>query len=362
VSPPTTTLWPAEEHTLAKHKVLRAYLDAWLPIMSQRNRRLIVIDGFAGPGRYSTGEEGSPQVILRAYLEHDQRVTITSELVCIFIEANRARFNHLTSELQAFQLPPNVKVVPLLGDYGQVFQHALDALGEGQLAPTFAFIDPFGYGDTDLRLTSRILGFRRCEVLVYVPLRFIARFVEVDDAAAAMTTLFGDDQWRATASLAGDARVDALHDLFAAALGQHARYVRSFEMLDTTGNRGYHLFFGTQSEVGLRKMKAAMWEVDPAAGTSFQDSTVRGQLVLFGPRPDFAALLAMLKAKFGHREFAIEEAIRFTLLDTPFRDDGHLKRSTLAPAERSGDLEIVHRVGRAGTYPEGTILRFRPPG
>ena len=49
--PPTTTLWAAEEHTVAKHRILRRYLEAWIPIMASRSGRLILIDGFAGPGR-----------------------------------------------------------------------------------------------------------------------------------------------------------------------------------------------------------------------------------------------------------------------------------------------------------------------
>ena len=47
---PRTVTWPANEHTLAKHRILRAYLEAWIPIMSKGNRRLLLVDGFAGPG------------------------------------------------------------------------------------------------------------------------------------------------------------------------------------------------------------------------------------------------------------------------------------------------------------------------
>jgi hypothetical protein len=32
---PKTVLSEADEHTLAKHEILRAYLQAWLPIMSR---------------------------------------------------------------------------------------------------------------------------------------------------------------------------------------------------------------------------------------------------------------------------------------------------------------------------------------
>ena len=58
---PLDTLWELDPHTLGKHLVLRAYLDAWLPVMGSWQGRLLFIDGFAGPGEYEGGEEGSPR-------------------------------------------------------------------------------------------------------------------------------------------------------------------------------------------------------------------------------------------------------------------------------------------------------------
>ncbi len=75
VAKPKTVLWEADEHTLAKHQILRAYLEAWIPIMSRWNDRLLLIDGFAGPGRYDGGEEGSPLIMLRTLLNHRNFVT-----------------------------------------------------------------------------------------------------------------------------------------------------------------------------------------------------------------------------------------------------------------------------------------------
>jgi hypothetical protein len=71
-------LWDLEPHTAAKHRVLRAYLDAWIPVMAPQalrvrhlmigEPRLLLVDAFAGPGRYATGEPGSPLIMLDAVL------------------------------------------------------------------------------------------------------------------------------------------------------------------------------------------------------------------------------------------------------------------------------------------------------
>lgn len=44
--------WQIEAHTEAKHDILRYYLGAWFPILARAQRRLIYVDGFAGPGEY----------------------------------------------------------------------------------------------------------------------------------------------------------------------------------------------------------------------------------------------------------------------------------------------------------------------
>jgi len=52
-------------HTAAKHSILRCYLDCWFPILGHAGS-VAYVDGFAGPGRYPTGEEGSPIIALNA--------------------------------------------------------------------------------------------------------------------------------------------------------------------------------------------------------------------------------------------------------------------------------------------------------
>jgi three-Cys-motif partner protein len=67
--------------TEKKHKILKSYLDAWYPILSW-NRRLIVVDGFAGRGCYTArgtiagndvgNIEGSPLILLKSLINHDK--------------------------------------------------------------------------------------------------------------------------------------------------------------------------------------------------------------------------------------------------------------------------------------------------
>lgn len=61
------TVWKVPPHTLAKHEILRKYLQRWMPIISSSRffSGMVYIDGFSGPGVYMKGEPGSPLVALR---------------------------------------------------------------------------------------------------------------------------------------------------------------------------------------------------------------------------------------------------------------------------------------------------------
>src|SRR4051812_16197754 len=110
--PPKETVWAIESHTIGKHRVLRSYLHAWLPIMGISNERILFIDGFAGPGVYEAGEEGSPVIALRALSEHTGKGLIRAEVNYLFIEYDKARAKKLSQVVEPLSvaLPDNCHV------------------------------------------------------------------------------------------------------------------------------------------------------------------------------------------------------------------------------------------------------------
>lgn len=373
--PPKTVLWEMEPHTAAKHAILRRYLQAWLPIMSRLvgqwalngRGRLLSLDGFCGPGRYVGGEDGSPLIMLKAFLEHSQRNGIRAELVYAFIDEDSRRTDRLQEEIDQLEsqqpggeFPDQLTYEVITDRYEDVFTEVLDDLDqEGKrLAPAFAFIDPFGYKDASMDLTGRLLRFERCEALVYMPLPFVNRFIGKTDLEDVMDRLFGTPEWRDAIKLKGEDRKRFLHNLFLVQLQAEKgeRLVRSFEILTAKGT-GYHLFFTTGHEKGMEVMKDAMWAVDPLEGRRFRDSTDQDQMVIFAETVDTSRLLKGLQNRFDGREFTIEEATSYTIRDSAFKK-GHLKKMTLKPAEAAGHLEVLSARAQRGTYPGGTRMRF----
>ena len=373
--PPKQILWEMEPHTAAKHTILRRYLQAWIPIMSRLvcqwavdgQGRLVILDGFCGPGRYVDGEDGSPIIMLKAFLEHSQRDSIHAELVYVFIDEDERRTKHLQEEIDALEaeqpggeFPEQLKYEVITGRFEDVFTERVDELEqEGKrLAPAFAFIDPFGYKDASMDLTERLLRFERCEALVYMPLPFVNRFIGKEDQEAVMDRLFGTTEWREAIEMEGEERKRFLHDLFLEQLKAEEgdRLVRSFE-IPTAKGTGYHLFFTTGHEKGMEVMKDAMWAVDPIEGRRFRDSTDQDQMVIFGDEVDTKALLDGLHDRFDGQVFTIEEATSYTIRDSAFKK-GHLKKMTLKPAETDGKLTVLSERSKACTYPDRTRMRF----
>jgi len=357
---PKPTVWKAGPHTLAKHRILREYLHAWLPILGSQHPTVRLVDGFAGPGEYSGGEPGSPLIMLDAYLNHRHRETIRANVEFAFIESRGDRVKNLRrvveQRLTSVRNPPVVRIVE--GSFDANIDAVLNAAG-GVHPPTFVFIDPFGWAESTMSMTSAIVGLERYEALIYVPLPYIARFVTDAVVAPSLTLLFGDDSWKAAADVADmEERVRILHEAFDAALRRSCQYVRAFE-IRPSANRGYTLFFSTNHPRGLEKMKEVMWKLDPDEGSHYGDSTDFDQLTFFGTGPNFRTLERLLFQHFGRREFAIEDAEAFVVLSTPYAAT-HLKRSTLAVAEREGRLSGRKPAGtrKRCTYAPGTLLRF----
>jgi three-Cys-motif partner protein len=372
---PNETLWDLDDHTRAKHGILRAYIGAWLAVMGRQAiiasrrygspARLLIVDGFAGPGRYSTGEEGSPLILLNELLGHaDAEKLQGAEFIYLFIESDHDRVAHLKGELEAIEIPDHVTCHVEEGTFEEKFGEIVDEIHEkdSSLIPTFAFVDPFGYSFTPMSLAGKFLDFQRCEALFFLPMVDIARFVSRDGQDDALNSLFGTERWKEAIDLRGEERRAFLLSLFEEQLREDGRvqHVRSFEIRTDRG-REYRLVFASDHDKGLALMKRAMWSVDPTEGMRFVAARKKdGQEVLFTPDAnavDTGPLLEHLRERFGTDWFTIEQAEHETLVNTPYLHDGHLKRKTLAPARKAEEIEVVNPPGRSG-FVAGTRIRF----
>ena len=359
---PTTTIWPAEPHTLAKHAILRGYLEAWFPILESTQGRLVYYDGFAGPGRYLHGEEGSPLIALDVALRH--RKKLVSELVFTFVEEDAERARWLQEvELPNLTLPSNFKVSVRNERFEDALRHTLDSLDATgrQIAPTFALVDPFGMTGLPFQLISRLLQRPSCEVLVTFMTRDINRFAS--ELPEHVADLIGDPSAPEIIRRSPDGAF-AARRLYETSLRRVARFVRTFRMRDAENSLVYDLFFATNHPLGHERMKEAMWKVDGSGGFSFSDGLDPDQEVMFTPNPG-ADLAPRLCKYFRGKTVDAVEVLHWTAetvyLETHARAALRLLEDAGDPRGERIEVEPMKRDGkkrRPHTFPHGTIIRF----
>lgn len=350
-------------HTAAKHLLLKRYLDRWFPILGKGDRSINYIDGFAGPGEYQGGEEGSPQVAIGAAKAHVDRGTLAPDVQIdfTFVEADPHSAENLRSKLSALTLPPSFTWSVVPGEFAEVIGAELDQIERSgtALAPTFAFVDPFGFSGIPLDLMARILRYPKCEVFVNVMVEFINRFLEHpnEQVVAHFPQTFGTDEVLEIPSRLGD-RVAAILALYRSQLGTLARYVGRFDMHGRRDRKTYSLFFASNHPRGFEKMKEAMWSVDKAQGSRFSDADP-GESYAFELFP-FWPLWDQLLARFAGQRVPMEDVERFVVEETDFLPTH--ARTIFKECERKGDLVVEPAPGYRrppGTYKSDKVfLKF----
>ncbi len=324
------TIWEAEPHTIAKHRILTSYLQAWAPIMSRylqrvgtTGRRLLFVDGFAGPGIYANGHDGSPVLSINAILDHTVKLPVPLRFV--FIEEDKDRYNILEKKINSLNEEIDKsdsidKVSVQRGDCESILNPWLDKYDEDgkDLGPAFFFLDQFGYSDVSMDLIKRILKHQSCEVFTYLNWSNLSRFISDETKSATITQTFGGNEWQEVLQIKHTQRASFMLNLYRNALRKkaEARYVWHFGMGDRNGKLIYWLFFCTNNVRGLQEMKKAMSKVDPSGGFRFSDKDNPTQLHLFGEYSD-RSLADDLAIALKGKTLSIEQVEEFVLTNTP---------------------------------------------
>ncbi len=366
MSPPKEKIWAIDEHTKGKHLVLRAYLNAWLPILGSSNGRILFIDAFAGPGEYKDGEEGSPIIALNSLIEHNAKKTIGGEIIFLFIENRKDRYEHLKDIIEDYQpkLPSNAHTQVIFGSFDEAMKQVLDRVEEQNkdLAPSFVMINPFGISGTPMNVINRLLTNPHSEVFITFMYEFINRFVSTPEFEKHLDKLFGCEDWRDGMKISDSKKTKKF--FFNSYISQlkkaGCKYVVSFDLYENN-THVYTIFFGTQHPKGCDVMKKAIWKIVPSGNFRFV-GTNSPQLTLSIENPNFAPLKKALQDRFiGKGWVRIEDVIDFVISDETDYHSGQVKTNVLRPMKdcEEPEIEVDNSTRkRKNTYPDGTMLRF----
>jgi len=279
-------LWKIAPHTNAKHQILKRYIEAWAPILSQggNDARLVYIDGFAGPGEYAEGEDGSPIVVLKALKNHSLQNNFKSDFVNIFIEICKERADHLRKVIKnrVEPLPNWIKYEIHVEDFNRDIQELMKTLENNnlRLAPALTFVDPFGWKDLNYNVLSDLMKFEKGELLITFMAGFLDRFVWDNAHLSSIRKIFSDDQIKEIKKIEKtEDRERQIMEYFLKNLMEmiksktkveNIKYL-AFSAYNNANRLEYYLIHLTKSPMGFYAMKQAMHKVSQDGSYKFSD-------------------------------------------------------------------------------------------
>ena len=368
--------WEGSDHTFAKHHILKTYLEAWMPIMSRQSKslgvlqsNLLFVDGFAGPGSYSGGEDGSPILAIKTVLDHPYDFPIPVNFV--FIEKDKERYDLLKTAIENIKQltdeSPKIKSIRVINDDCEIILNRIIDEAEkskNKVGPALVFLDQFGWSDIPMDLIKKIMCHSECEVFSYLNWDGMNRFLTDQSKHPAISRAFGGNEWKPVLEFPPDEKPLFMLNTYKTALKNKAgsKYVWHFAMCNEDDKLIYWLFFCTNKLRGLEEMKKAMYRVDQSGGFRFSDKNDPAQLSLFKNYNE-DELAEELFSTFQGKTISVFEIKEFVLTETP----AYLYKSVLRELEGNDKIEVKLAISGKrikGTFPEDQInnikVKFSP--
>lgn len=229
----------------------------------------------------------------------------------------------------------------------------LDTLEEkdSQPGPAFFFLDQFGYSHVSMKLVSRIMCHKSCEVFTYLNWDRMNNYLDDETKWNAIDLAFGGIEWRNVHSLAAVDRSVYMRETYKRALGTYARvkFTWHVAMCDKNNKLTHWLFFCTNSIRGLEEMKKAMWKVDSTGCFQFSDKDNPEQFHLFD-QYSVRLLAADIRVEFKGKETTVRKVHEFVLTETP----EYREKPALKSLEMEDHLKPIDPPAnrRKGTFPD----------
>ncbi len=225
--------------SVIKDQVLRSYLTAYLPKVNRLGRPILIVDGFAGPGKFEDGSEGSPLIICALAEQYAK-----GKYRAFFINKDRDHHEKLKSTL-AEQALVEPAANPILGDTVALLPSLRQNIRDHTV---FLYLDPFGPTGSPFSLLEPFLKRNQTfstEIVLMVHMPIVHRLAArnavregregdalIQQYHVKMTETFGGEYWKPIMfnpddQLSPEAREFQLMNAYERKLGQYLPFVGS---------------------------------------------------------------------------------------------------------------------------------------
>ncbi|MDX8036578.1 three-Cys-motif partner protein TcmP [Lentzea sp. BCCO 10_0856] len=188
-----------------KHAILKRYVIPFAVMTASKipDRRAVLLDGFAGRGRYDDGRPASAEHLLMAA----EKTSSSTNVEVFLVERNKSDYELLTAVADEYR-HCGVKATTR---HGVVQDHLPEVLAQASEAPLFLFLDPCG-ANLPFATLTKILGqdrrneWPRTEALLNISAELIRRAAGAvakgladHDSVPVLNAMCGGDWWQETA-------------------------------------------------------------------------------------------------------------------------------------------------------------------
>jgi three-Cys-motif partner protein len=363
----------SREQSIIKARITSKYFWAWakviIPTAKQHGSRIAYIDLFAGPGRYKDGTTSTPLIILeRAISDPDMR----QMLVTLFNDKDSGNAQDLQRAIAALPGIEELRYKPQVQNQ-EVGTEIVQLFSKMSLAPTFFFVDPWGYKGLSLGLINSVLKNWGCDCVFFFNYNRVSMGLPNEIVRDHMNVLFGEqraDRVRERLSgLSPDERETLIVEELSEALKEMGgKFVLPFTFRNDTGSRTtHHLIYVSKAFRGYEIMKEIMARESSELTqgvASFEYSPASGKYpVLFDLTTPLEDLEDELLRHFAGRELTMKDVYMEHNVGRPFISRNY--KRALGNLEERGELKAdppaakrrMHKGER--TFPDDVKVKFK---
>jgi three-Cys-motif partner protein len=258
---------PFDERTRTKLEIYRSYIRAWLQVFLHADafggKPLQFFDFFCGPGEDSTGEPGSPLILINELLSERTKITQGGHAIRIFFnDQDVAKIDNLKRVCSTKSLPWQPRFESL--DFADAFKKVENEVGK---YPSLVFIDQNGLKHVTRKVFDVLTAASTTDFLFFTASSFKQRF---GDLVAPEIKL-----------PANTSRLE-VHRVLADVYRQWAPkgiFIGHFSL--KKGANVYGLVFGSHHWRGMLKFLEIVWKLDASCGEAdyeMEADTAQGQM------------------------------------------------------------------------------------
>ena len=353
--------WEYKVHTKVKHEILRKYLKSWINVLGKW-QKVCYFDCFAGRGKYEDGSEGSPIIALKTISDLKQNRNHIQNVVCTFIEKDKSNYENLCKVIDAeLSRNPNayssITVMPPIND--EFVNVASEITSKStKLAPSFFFIDPFGFSGIPFKTIKAILSISKTEVFINFMIRDVNRFLKSSQHQLSIEDLFGLDDVMGVidSNYSNLDKKTALLKLYRKQLHENAgvNFTYPFEVnADDRLQTTYYLIHATNHLRGCEIMKDIMYNAGTKGRFGYL-GPAEGQMALEN-FADLSVFKNYLLHRFNGQTFSFEDIRIKTVNETIHRKKDY--QEALKELEDESKVFIDGK-GRNGAIKDESMVSF----